>query len=174
VELGDIFSGKLNFTAETFRADAVINLKLAPGLVYYGKSSPVYIDEAYVRAYFGGFDIEGGLRKLTWGKADALGPLDVINPLDYSDFSVMSRAAGDPMILKTARPLIRKVWFNTPRLAAAQIKQRLQRFGSKPDGIINFLTDRASVQTNATLKIPQGLPCGGSFTPRTASALFPR
>jgi hypothetical protein len=35
--------------------------------------------------------------------------------------------------------------------------------GSKPDGIINFLTERASAQTNATLKIPQGLPCGGSL-----------
>jgi hypothetical protein len=106
VRLGDIFSGKLNFTAETSRADAAINLKLAPGLVYYDKSSPVFIDEAYVRVYFGGFDIEGGLRKLTWGKADTLGPLDVINPLDYSDFSIMSQAISDPMILKIARPLV--------------------------------------------------------------------
>jgi hypothetical protein len=106
VRLGDIFSGKLNFAAENSRADAVINLKIAPGLVYYEAKSPVYIDEAYVRAYFGSFDIEGGLRKLTWGKADALGPLDVINPLDYSDFSAMSQAVSDPMILKTARPLL--------------------------------------------------------------------
>jgi hypothetical protein len=48
---------------------------------------------------------------------------------------------------------IRKVWFNTPpqtclpqicAYAAAQIRQRLQRFGIKPDSIINFLTERAS------------------------------
>ncbi|MDR2097979.1 MAG: hypothetical protein LBP37_05610, partial [Spirochaetaceae bacterium] len=39
---------------------------------------------------------------------------------------------------------IRKVWFNTPRLAAAQVRQSLQRFGIKPDDIINFLTERAS------------------------------
>jgi hypothetical protein len=105
VKLGDLFSGKLNFTAESSRADAVLNLKLRPQA-----DSPVAaliaIDEAYVRAYFGGFDIEGGLRKLTWGKADALGPLDVINPLDYADLSVMSQAVSDPMVLKIARPLI--------------------------------------------------------------------
>jgi hypothetical protein len=101
VRLGGLFSGKLNFTAETSRADAVINLKLRPQA-----DSPVTLDEAYVRAYFGRFDIEGGLRKLTWGKADALGPLDVINPLDYADFSVMSEAVSDPMVLKTARPLV--------------------------------------------------------------------
>jgi hypothetical protein len=45
---------------------------------------------------------------------------------------------------------IRKVWFNTPRLAAAQIRQRLQRFGIEPDGIINFLT-RSNLLNNATL-----------------------
>jgi hypothetical protein len=94
--LGDVFSGKLNFSAETSHADAIINLKLKPTL------QPVSIDEAYLRAYFGSFDIEGGLRKLTWGKADSLGPLDVINPLDYSDLSDIS----DLQKLKIARPLV--------------------------------------------------------------------
>jgi hypothetical protein len=99
---GDIFSGKLNFSAETSRAKGVINLKLAPALVYYDEKSPVYIDEGYVTAYFGKIDIEAGLRKLTWGKADNLGPLDVVNPLNYSDFSDLS----DMMNLKIARPLV--------------------------------------------------------------------
>ncbi|MDR2176973.1 MAG: putative glycolipid-binding domain-containing protein, partial [Treponema sp.] len=40
---------------------------------------------------------------------------------------------------------IRKVWFNTPELAPAQTRQRFQKFGIKPDGIINFLFERASV-----------------------------
>jgi hypothetical protein len=100
--LGNIFSGKLNFTAETAYAEGVVNLKLAPGLVYYDEKSPVYVDEAYVRAYFGSFDVEGGLRKLTWGKADSMGPLDVVNPLDYSDLSDLSNM----MNLKIARPLV--------------------------------------------------------------------
>ncbi|GHV05571.1 hypothetical protein FACS189485_12770 [Spirochaetia bacterium] len=100
--LGNIFSGRLTFTAEGSRAAAVINLKLAPGLIYYDEKSPVYLDEAYISAWFGRLDIEGGLRKLTWGKADSMGPLDVINPLDYSDLSDLS----DLMNLKIPRPLI--------------------------------------------------------------------
>ncbi|MHB9291960.1 hypothetical protein Holit_01048 [Hollandina sp. SP2] len=100
--LGDVFRGKLKFTAESANAKGVINLKLASGLIYYDERSPVYVDEAYVSAYFGIFDIEGGLRKLTWGKADSMGPLDVINPLDYSDLTDLS----DMMNLKIARPLV--------------------------------------------------------------------
>jgi hypothetical protein len=102
IRFGDIFSGKLNFAAENSSAAGVINLKLAPGPVYYNGESPVYIDEAYISAYFGILDIEGGLRKLTWGKADSMGPLDIINPLDYSDLSDLS----DAMNLKIPRPLI--------------------------------------------------------------------
>jgi hypothetical protein len=94
--LGDIFSGKLNFFAGTSFADGVINLKLQPS------TQPVSIDEAYVRAFFGGLEIEGGSRKLTWGKADSFGPLDVINPLNYSELTDLS----DSMNLKIARPLI--------------------------------------------------------------------
>jgi hypothetical protein len=100
--LGDVFKGKLKFTAESSNAKGVVNLKLASGPIYYDKQSPVYVDEAYVSAYFGIFDIEGGLRKLTWGKADSKGPLDVINPLDYSDLTDLS----DVMNLKIARPLV--------------------------------------------------------------------
>jgi hypothetical protein len=94
--LGDIFSGKLNFSAETSRASGVIKLKMQPA------SSPISIDETYLTAYFGKLDIEGGLRKLAWGKADSLGPLDVINPLDYSEITGLK----DMMNLKIARPLI--------------------------------------------------------------------
>jgi len=96
VNLGDIFSGKLNFSAGTSFADAVINLN------FETSQQPVSIDEAYVRAYFGALEIEGGIRKLTWGKADSFGPLDVINPLNYSELTNLS----DPMSQKIARPLI--------------------------------------------------------------------
>jgi hypothetical protein len=96
IHLGDIFSGKLNFSAGTSFADGVINMNIQL------EEQPVSIDEAYIRTYFGSLEIEGGLRKLTWGKADSFGPLDVINPLDYSDLTNLS----DPMNLKIARPLI--------------------------------------------------------------------
>jgi hypothetical protein len=79
--LGDVFSGTLNFTAETSRTKGVINFKLASPSV---STTPIAIDEGYVTAYFGKLDIEAGLRKLTWGKADSSGPLDVVPFLDYS------------------------------------------------------------------------------------------
>ncbi|MDR2051914.1 MAG: hypothetical protein LBP80_00725 [Treponema sp.] len=100
VKPGDIFSGKLNFSANVSAAEGVIKLKLKPS------ENPVSIDEAYVRAYFGSFDIEGGLRKLTWGKADSFGPLDVINPLDTSEIYPAMADNNDLMGLKIARPLI--------------------------------------------------------------------
>ncbi|MHB9291945.1 hypothetical protein Holit_01033 [Hollandina sp. SP2] len=104
VRFGDIFSGKLNFKAGVSNADAVINVRLVPS------PSPVAIDDAYLRIYAGDFDIEGGLRKLTWGKADRAGPLDVINPLDYSDLSRFIDNLNDAMTLKIARPLVHISW----------------------------------------------------------------
>jgi hypothetical protein len=100
VRLGDIFSGKLGFSAKTSIAEGVVDLKLSPS------SSPVSIDEAYVRAYFGNFDVTAGLRKLTWGKADSFGPLDVINPLDYSQVFTEMADNVSLMSVKIARPLI--------------------------------------------------------------------
>jgi hypothetical protein len=66
----------------------------------------VEIDEAYIRAFFGPVNIEGGFRKLTWGRADSFGPLDLINPLDYSDLSELA----DPQAVKIARPMIHVSW----------------------------------------------------------------
>ncbi|GHU72259.1 hypothetical protein FACS189450_09720 [Spirochaetia bacterium] len=95
------FKGKLNFEAEGTNAKAVINLNVsAPEEDFI--DGMLSIDEAYLRAYFGNFEIEGGLRKLTWGKADSNGPLDVINPFDYSEFINLT----DLMKIKLPRPLI--------------------------------------------------------------------
>ena len=102
--LGDIFSGNLDFSVSGSAADAVISLKLAP--VFDGSASPVSIDEAYARAFFGPVNIEGGLRKLSWGRADSFGPLDLINPLDYRDLS----ALADPKSIKIARPMVHVSW----------------------------------------------------------------
>ena len=108
LKAGDIFSGDLNFEASGSAAQAVINLKLTP--VFDGSSSPLEIDEAYVRAFFGPVAITGGLRKLSWGKADSFGPLDVVNPLDYTDLTKLS----DPPGIKIARPMIHASWAMGP------------------------------------------------------------
>lgn len=98
--LGDIFAGKLNFFAAALNAEGVVNLQLAP--VFDGSASPIELGEAYLRAYFGNFSVEGGLRKLTWGKADSFGPLDVVNPIDYRDLTEMTNL----MDRKIARPMV--------------------------------------------------------------------
>ena len=103
MQLGDIFEGKLNFSASAKAADGIINLKLTPE---FSGASPISIDEAFVRLYLGPVDIEGGLRKLTWGRADSFGPLDVINPYDLSDLSDI----GSPRNIKLARPMLHVSW----------------------------------------------------------------
>jgi hypothetical protein len=104
VRPGDIFSGELNFSAEASNADAVINLKLAPN--FKEPAQILLFDEAYVRAFFGKLMFEGGLRKLSWGRADSFGPLDLTNPFDYSDMSNMT----DFSAIKIARPMVHASW----------------------------------------------------------------
>ena len=59
-----------------------------------------------MRAYFGSLEISAGLRKLSWGKADSFGPLDVINPLDYSQIFVEMAENTSLLNLKISRPLV--------------------------------------------------------------------
>lgn len=112
--LGDVVYGALNFSASAANVDAFIALNLSAAsisdIANSGSGNPVYtpliLDEAYLRAYFGPVNIEAGLRKLTWGKADSMGPLDVINPIDYTDMTKIP----DIMAMKIARPLVRISW----------------------------------------------------------------
>jgi hypothetical protein len=96
--LGGNFNGKLNFEAHGSNVKGLINLNIKTQNIDFSS----FIDEAYLQAYFGDFEIESGLRKLTWGKADSFGPLDVINYYDYSELTNMA----DTMELKRAVPLI--------------------------------------------------------------------
>jgi hypothetical protein len=111
--LGNVLSGALTFSASGANVDAVIGLNLSAasiGQLFGQAGDPIYtpliLDEAYLRAYFGPVNIEAGLRKLTWGKADSLGPLDIVNPLDYSDLT----GIDDIMAIKIARPLLHVSW----------------------------------------------------------------
>jgi len=68
--------------------------------------TPLIIDEAFFRAYISSVNIEAGYRKLSWGKADGGGPLDVTNPIDYSDL----RKITDLKAVKIARPMLHVTW----------------------------------------------------------------
>ena len=103
IRAGDIFSGNLGFSVSGSSAEGLVSLDIFP--VFDG-SSPLEIDEAYVRAFFGPVSVTGGIRKLTWGKADSFGPLDVVNPIDFSDLSYIS----DPLSVKISRPMIHADW----------------------------------------------------------------
>jgi hypothetical protein len=112
--LGDVVSGSLSFSASGANVDAFIGLTLSaaslgslfganPGNPVY---TPLILDEAFLRAWFGPVNIEAGLRKLTWGKADSLGPLDIVNPLDYGDLTRIT----DIKAIKIARPMLHVSW----------------------------------------------------------------
>jgi hypothetical protein len=112
--LGNIFSGTLNFQASTSLGESFIGLNLAvPSTAPVGETSPISLDEAYLRLFLvpspnlgKALTLEAGLMRIKWGRADSLGPLDVINPLDYSDLSLMD----DPLSIKIPRPLIHGTW----------------------------------------------------------------
>jgi hypothetical protein len=108
---------RLNFTAHSAFGEGVVNLKLNPAgfitqlqgepdAAYHGFTNIIAFDEVYARAWFSDFELEAGMRKLTWGKADSLGPLDVINPLDYSELTSLD----DLMRIKIAVALIHSTW----------------------------------------------------------------
>jgi len=63
------------------------------------------LDEAYVRTFLGPVMLEGGWLKVFWGKADTQGPLDVLNPYDRSDLTVM-----ETRDMKIAQPMLHLSW----------------------------------------------------------------
>lgn len=67
------------------------------------------VEEAFLRLFLGSVTMEGGIRKLTWGKADSQGPLDVVNPFDLTDLTVT-----DELERRIARPLVRVSWAAGP------------------------------------------------------------
>ncbi|MDR0585639.1 MAG: hypothetical protein LBG26_00195 [Treponema sp.] len=92
--LGDI-SGKLNVSLTMSHVDAFLNLR-------FDTDKLLLVDEAYARVGVKAFEAELGLRKLSWGRADSMGPLDVINPFDYSDLTDITNQLG----MKIARPMV--------------------------------------------------------------------
>jgi len=95
-----MFSGKLKFLAQSPIAQGVIKIKLVPSLV------PISIDEAYIGAFYEGFDFSAGLKKVTWGKADQFGPLDVINLPDQSKIFIEMADNSNLSDVKIANPVI--------------------------------------------------------------------
>jgi len=99
VSLGDLYSTRLSIDATGSKVDASLRLKASKDIIELRPAD--IVDEARLRVSSGPLSFEGGLMKLTWGKADSQGPLDVLNPLDLSDLTVT-----DSLERKIARPMI--------------------------------------------------------------------
>lgn len=89
---------QLEFSASGSSVDMLLKLRISEQILSENPSA--LIDEASLRLYLGRLDLEGGLLKRVWGKADSQGPLDVLNPQDLSDLSIwdsMDRKISQPM-----------------------------------------------------------------------------
>ncbi|MDR1278992.1 MAG: hypothetical protein LBK02_09580 [Treponema sp.] len=173
--LGDIFSGALNFNASGGNIEGHIGLKISGRIIadmaaYKPWYTPPCIDEAYLRAFFGPLVIESGYRKLTWGKADSMGPLDVVNPLDYSDLTGFT----DLMAIKIARPMVHLSWdfgANT-RLAAVFIPVfQGHKFAANPND--RWYPEQAADISNAALHDFIGLIAGDPTLGPIVSTFLP-
>jgi len=96
-------SGTLTLSAGGASTDAFLRLKLSEAIL---SDSPAdAFNTVSLRLYAGPLLIEGGLLKVAWGKADSLGPLNVLNPLDHTDLTVT-----DELELRIAMPMLRLAW----------------------------------------------------------------
>ena len=110
------WNARLNLTVSSLYIDVFTNFNFNAGSItelWSGSPdlkelnhTPLIIDEAFLRAYIGPVNIEAGYRKLSWGRADSPGPLDVTNPVDYSDL----RNITDTRAGKIARPMLHVTW----------------------------------------------------------------
>ncbi len=93
-------AGRLDFSWSSPSAEAKIAVELDPGALAPDPGS--LVDEAWLAAYFRAFELRGGLMRTVWGKGDGLHVLDVVDPVDYSDF-----VNADPRSSKIAQPAVR-------------------------------------------------------------------
>jgi len=86
IDLGELASASLNLSMSGTYAASSLKLRLSKARFEMDPGS--VIDEAMVGLYLGPVSLESGLLKLTWGRADSGGPLDVFNPLDLRDQAI--------------------------------------------------------------------------------------
>lgn len=101
MKLNNILNLKLNLALdENVSAYVERDLKYAvgnkdfSGFAFQYRDTDNYLGinlcEVYITASFGIFDIRIGKQKVSWGKSDALGPVDNINPMDFKEFDILN------------------------------------------------------------------------------------
>lgn len=102
-------SGMLGVSAAGSRVESFLRLRLDPKRLAANPAS--ILDEARIRFFAGDITLDTGLLKVTWGRADSLSVLDVVNARDRTDISVR-----DDLDLKIAAPMLRASWAAAPRI----------------------------------------------------------
>ena len=108
-----LIEGKLHIHATAPLTEAYFGVRLnaktlAPAMGEKQAVFPVqpqiapWIDEVYLKMLLGQAVITGGIQKINWGRAETLSVLDVINPKDKTDLTLLY----DPQQMKIARPLV--------------------------------------------------------------------
>jgi hypothetical protein len=102
----DTVSAKLHASIEGKNAYGYISLNFSnAAFSQFSEDTeypPKFFDELWLRGYFDKLTVEAGLMKMRWGKMYSPGPLDVVNPLDYTDLTNLT----DSKAMKIARPMI--------------------------------------------------------------------
>jgi hypothetical protein len=104
----DFVNAKLNFDVNGKNASAFIGLNLSYSAFEELKDGdftlypPALVDEMWLRGYFDRLSVQAGLIKVRWGRMYSPGPLDIVNPLDYSDLTNLTESKD----MKIARPMV--------------------------------------------------------------------
>ena len=124
---GFLPEGRLAIEASGSGVDATIGLRLDRNILETRPAS--VLDEARLRLFLGETRVEGGLMRVSWGRADSLSVLDVINPRDLSDLSLRDeneRKIAVPMLRLTeslgeraSAELVYLPWFEGDRIATS-------------------------------------------------------
>lgn len=104
---GNSTEARLNLILAGAAAEAGLRLRIGESALGAGDPAAFLeeaVDEAWLRLFFGPLTVEGGILKVSWGKADSQGPLDVLNPYDLTDLTVL-----DTMERKIAQLMLRTV-----------------------------------------------------------------
>ncbi len=118
-------AAKLSVKASGSKADAFVGVKLDKDLLANGSAD--ILDEAWLRVFAGQTTIQGGIMRATWGRADSLSVLDVLNPRNVSDLTLRDendRKIALPMLRLTqslgerfSADLVYLPWFEGDRIA---------------------------------------------------------
>lgn len=120
---------KLSVKASGSKTDAFIGLKLDKDLL--ANEPADILDEAWLRVFAGQTTIQGGIMRATWGRADSLSVLDVLNPRNLSDLTLRDekdRKIAQPMLRlaqslgeRFSADLVYLPWFEGDRIAMTGI-----------------------------------------------------